>query len=118
MSCGTRMSFGRMSFETMLNPLLSEIEKLSECPGLEPETVTLLKMAADAQRTGEMPPLPTPPPPRLKRPGRSLVNQLSPGERFMLLFGRGVVRTDPLRVEWTPAVETVNAAEDSKGRRG
>ena len=30
---------------------------------------------------------------------RRILDQLSVGERFMLMFGRGVVRRDPLRVE-------------------
>jgi hypothetical protein len=31
---------------------------------------------------------------------RKLLDQLSVGERFMLMFGRGVVKHDPLRVVW------------------
>jgi hypothetical protein len=31
---------------------------------------------------------------------RKLLDQLTPGERFMLMFGRGVVKRDPLRVVW------------------
>lgn len=31
---------------------------------------------------------------------RRILDQLSVGERFMLMFGRGEVKHDPLRVEW------------------
>lgn len=31
---------------------------------------------------------------------RSILNQLSVGERLMLMFGRGELKHDPLRVEW------------------
>jgi hypothetical protein len=41
-----------------MDPLISKIEDLTEFAGLEPETLTLLKLAAKAQRTGKMPPLP------------------------------------------------------------
>lgn len=38
---------------------------------------------------------------QLKRQNsRKLLDQLTPGERFMLMFGRGVVKHDPLRVVW------------------
>jgi hypothetical protein len=30
---------------------------------------------------------------------RSILDQLSVGERFMLMFGRGVLKRDPLRIE-------------------
>lgn len=31
---------------------------------------------------------------------RRILDQLSVGERFMLMFGRGELKRDPLRVEW------------------
>ena len=31
---------------------------------------------------------------------RQVLDRPSVGERFMLMFGRGVVKRDPLRVEW------------------
>lgn len=31
---------------------------------------------------------------------RHILDQLSVGERFMLMFGRGELKRDPLRVEW------------------
>ena len=34
-----------------------------------------------------------------RRKSRRIMDQLSVGERFMLLFGRGVLKHDPLRVE-------------------
>lgn len=43
-----------------MSNLLSKIEELATQKGLEPETITLLKMAAEAQKTGKMPPLPKP----------------------------------------------------------
>ena len=35
-----------------------------------------------------------------RRETRRVMDQLSVGERFMLMFVRGVLRRDPLRVEW------------------
>jgi hypothetical protein len=35
-----------------------------------------------------------------RKRSRTILDQLSVGERFMLMFGRGVVKHDPLRVEW------------------
>lgn len=35
-----------------------------------------------------------------RKHSRSILNQLSVGERFMLMFGRGELKHDPLRVEW------------------
>ena len=31
---------------------------------------------------------------------RNILDQLTVGERLMLMFGRGVLKHDPLRVEW------------------
>lgn len=38
--------------------LHAKIEDLAKLPGLAPETVTLIQMAAEAQRTGKMPEIP------------------------------------------------------------
>lgn len=35
-----------------------------------------------------------------RRDSRKILDQLSIGERFMLMFGRGEVKHNPLRVEW------------------
>lgn len=35
-----------------------------------------------------------------RRESRRVLDQLSVGERFMLMFGVGVLKRDPLRVEW------------------
>ena len=35
-----------------------------------------------------------------RKRSRTILDQLSVGERFMLMFGRGEVKRDPLRVEW------------------
>lgn len=43
---------------THQSELIAKIQELTEHEGLEPETVTLLKMALEAQITGKMPPLP------------------------------------------------------------
>lgn len=43
---------------TTMDKLLAKIEGPTTQKGLEPETVTLLKMAMEAQKTGKMPPLP------------------------------------------------------------
>jgi hypothetical protein len=41
-----------------MDKVIPKIEELINHQGLEPETITLLKMAVEAQRTGKMPPLP------------------------------------------------------------
>jgi hypothetical protein len=41
-----------------MDKLLTKIEELTHHEGLEPETITLLKLAAEAQKTGKMPHLP------------------------------------------------------------
>lgn len=46
-----------------MDKLLKKIEELTNQDGLEPETITLLKMAAKAQKTGKIPPLPITPKP-------------------------------------------------------
>jgi hypothetical protein len=35
-----------------------------------------------------------------RRETRRVMDQLSVGERFMLMFGRGVLKRDSVRVEW------------------
>ena len=35
-----------------------------------------------------------------RQSSRRILDQLSVGERFMLMFGRGEVKHNPLRVEW------------------
>ena len=37
---------------------------------------------------------------------RRILDQLSVGERFVLMFGRGELKYDPLRVEWKETEET------------
>ena len=49
---------------------------------------------------------------------RRILDQLSVGERFMLMFGRGELKRDPLRVEWkvTTTEKAARAQEvDSHG---
>ena len=40
------------------------------------------------------------------------MDQLSVGERFMLMFGRGVLKRDPLRVEWKDEANVKNQARE------
>jgi|GEM_PF-6943877 len=40
-----------------MDKVISKIEDLINHHGLEPETITLLNLAAEAQRTGKMPPI-------------------------------------------------------------
>ena len=35
-----------------------------------------------------------------RKDSRRILDKLSIGERFMLMFGRGELKRDPLRVEW------------------
>ena len=35
-----------------------------------------------------------------RKESRKILDQLSTGERFMLMFGKGEVKHNPLRVEW------------------
>lgn len=44
----------------MKDALQSKIEELAKLPGLAPETITLIEMAMEAQRTGKMPAIPPP----------------------------------------------------------
>ena len=48
---------------------------------------------------------------------RRILNQLSMGERFMLLFGKGKLKRDPLRVEWKEPTPPNSHGCDSKPRR-
>jgi hypothetical protein len=41
-----------------MSNLASKIDELTKKKDIAPETLTLLKMAAEAQKTGKMPPLP------------------------------------------------------------
>lgn len=45
----------------MKDVLQTKIEELAKLPGLAPETVTLIEMAQEAQRTGKIPELPASP---------------------------------------------------------
>lgn len=84
-----------------MNKLITKIEELMESQGLEPETITLLKMAAETQRTGKMPDMTQMEVKSLdarRQESKRIIDRLSTGERFMLLFGRGKVERDPLRV--------------------
>jgi hypothetical protein len=48
-----------------------------------------------------------------RRRSRSIMDQLSVGERFMLMLGRGEVKHDPLRVEWKSEAEREPTAYNS-----
>ena len=43
---------------------------------------------------------------------RKVMDQLSVGERFMLMFGRGVLKRDPFRAEWKDEANVKNQARE------
>lgn len=48
-----------------------------------------------------------------RRTSRRILDRLSVGERFMLMFGRGVLKLDPLRVEWKEPSPTADNVRTS-----
>jgi hypothetical protein len=48
-----------------------------------------------------------------RRTSRRILDQLSVGERLMLMFGRGVIKHDPLRVEWKEPSPTADNVRTS-----
>jgi hypothetical protein len=48
---------------------------------------------------------------------RRILDQLSVGERFMLMLGRGEVKRDPLRVEWKEPFQSEPQGGDTETSR-